>query len=103
MGNQKAFIFRNTIYRLGIFIVVVTLLSISLLAGIGSNQSQVTIAQLQQQPQQQQQQMQANQTFTPSAEEQQQLLEGTSFQIDNVTFSHRMASVNGIQMHYVIG
>jgi pimeloyl-ACP methyl ester carboxylesterase len=47
--------------------------------------------------------MQANQTFTPSAEEQQQLLEGISFQIDNVTFTHRMASVNGIQMHYVIG
>jgi pimeloyl-ACP methyl ester carboxylesterase len=26
-----------------------------------------------------------------------------SFDIDNVTFSHHMASVNGIQMHYVIG
>src|SRR5215213_2840747 len=33
----------------------------------------------------QQQQMQANQTFTPSAEEQQQLLEGVSFQLDDVT------------------
>jgi pimeloyl-ACP methyl ester carboxylesterase len=51
----------------------------------------------------QQQQMQANQTFTPSVEEQQQLLEGVSFQIDNVTFSHHMATVNGIQMHYVMG
>ena len=51
----------------------------------------------------QQQQLQANQTFSPSVEEQQQLLEGISFQIDNVTFSHHMASVNGIQMHYVIG
>ena len=50
-----------------------------------------------------QQQLQANQTFSPSVEEQQQLLEGISFQIDNVTFSHRTASVNGIQMHYVIG
>jgi pimeloyl-ACP methyl ester carboxylesterase len=60
--------------------------------------------QLQQQPQQPQQQMQANQTFTPSAEEQQQLLEGVSFQIDNVTFTHRMATVNnGTQIHYVIG
>jgi pimeloyl-ACP methyl ester carboxylesterase len=28
---------------------------------------------------------------------------GTTFQIDNVRFSHHMASVNGIQMHYVIG
>ena len=28
---------------------------------------------------------------------------GTSFQIDNMTFSHHTASVNGIQLHYVIG
>jgi hypothetical protein len=56
-----------------------------------------------QQQQQQEQQLQANQTFSPSVEEQQQLLEGISFQIDNVTFSHHRASVNGIQMHYVIG
>jgi pimeloyl-ACP methyl ester carboxylesterase len=105
MSNQKCSIFRNTIYRLGIFVVGTTLGS-SLLIGIGPNQSQVAIAQQpqQQQPQQQQQQQsQANQTFSPSVEEQQQLLEGISFQIDNVTFSHRMASVNGIQMHYVIG
>jgi pimeloyl-ACP methyl ester carboxylesterase len=27
----------------------------------------------------------------------------TYFQIDNVTFSHNIASVNGIQIHYVIG
>jgi pimeloyl-ACP methyl ester carboxylesterase len=51
-----------------------------------------------------QQQLQTNQTFSPSVEEQQQpTLEGTSFQIDNMTFSHNTASVNGIQMHYVIG
>ncbi|MDW0149205.1 MAG: alpha/beta fold hydrolase, partial [Nitrososphaeraceae archaeon] len=29
--------------------------------------------------------------------------EDISFDIDNVTFSHHMASVNGIQLHYVIG
>ena len=28
---------------------------------------------------------------------------GTSFQIDNVTFSHNRASVNNISLHYVIG
>jgi len=33
----------------------------------------------------------------------QQLLNGTSFQIDNTTFSHHTTSVNGIQLHYVIG
>jgi pimeloyl-ACP methyl ester carboxylesterase len=48
---------------------------------------------------QQQQQPQANLTSV----EQQQLMEGISFEIDNVTFSHHTASVNGIQMHYVIG
>jgi pimeloyl-ACP methyl ester carboxylesterase len=35
--------------------------------------------------------------------QQQPTLEGISFQIDNMTFSHHTASVNGIQMHYVIG
>ncbi|MGB8036184.1 MAG: hypothetical protein WCF03_20405, partial [Nitrososphaeraceae archaeon] len=32
----------------------------------------------------------------------QQQLTGTSFQLDNMTFSHHTASVNGIQLHYVI-
>ena len=35
--------------------------------------------------------------------EKQTLSEGISFQIDNVTFTHHTATVNGIQMHYVIG
>src|ERR687890_196961 len=52
---------------------------------------QLSIAQ-----QQQQQQSQVNQTSSV-------LMEGISFEIDNVTFSHHMASVNGIQIHYVIG
>ena len=30
-------------------------------------------------------------------------LQGSFFILDNMTFSHQMASVNGIQMHYVIG
>src|ERR687892_230253 len=30
-------------------------------------------------------------------------IEGLSFEIDNAIFSHHTASVNGIQMHYVIG
>ncbi len=40
------------------------------------------------------------------AEQQQQSLpfiKDISFDIDGVTFSHHMASVNGIQMHYVMG
>jgi pimeloyl-ACP methyl ester carboxylesterase len=47
----------------------------------------------------QQPQPQANLTSV----EQQQLMDGISFEIDNVTFSHHTASVNGIQLHYVIG
>ena len=46
-----------------------------------------------------QQQPQANLTSV----EQQTLKEGISFEIDNVTFSHHMATVNGIQLHYVMG
>lgn len=73
------------------FLVVAT--SISLIE-IGSNQSQITMAQ------EQQQQSQANQTYSVLT---QQPNLGTSFEIDNMTFSHHTASVNGIQMHYVIG
>jgi pimeloyl-ACP methyl ester carboxylesterase len=49
-----------------------------------------------------QQQLLFNQITIPSAEVQ-EISEGNYFQIDNVTFSHHMAFVNGIQMHYVIG
>jgi pimeloyl-ACP methyl ester carboxylesterase len=69
------------------FLVVGTIVSIN---GIGLNLSETAFAQ---------QQVQAN--FTSA--EQQQLMEGISFEIDNVTFSHHTASVNGIQLHYVIG
>jgi pimeloyl-ACP methyl ester carboxylesterase len=52
--------------------------------------------------QQGQQQLQFNQTSS-IVKQQQPSLPGTSFEIDNMTFSHNTASVNGIQMHYVIG
>jgi pimeloyl-ACP methyl ester carboxylesterase len=87
-----------TFLLIGIIIITT---SISFVFPLVLNQNHIAMAQ--QQLQQQQQQLQANQTFSPSVEEQRQLLEGISFQIDNVTFSHHMASVNGIQMHYVIG
>jgi pimeloyl-ACP methyl ester carboxylesterase len=87
-----------TFLLIGIIIITT---SISFVFPLVLNQNHTAMAQ--QQLQQQQQQLQANQTFSPSVEEQRQLLEGISFQIDNVTFSHHMASVNGIQMHYVIG
>jgi pimeloyl-ACP methyl ester carboxylesterase len=46
-------------------------------------------------------QQQNNQTSSLTNEQQQP--NGTSFQIDNTTFSHHMAVVNGVQIHYVIG
>ena len=49
----------------------------------------------------QQQESQVN--LTSSISKQQSNLLGTSFDIYNMTFSHHMASVNGIQMHYVTG
>ena len=73
---------------IALFLVVATSVSI---IGIGLNSSQIALAQ--------QQQPQANLTSA----EQQQLMEGISFEIDNVTFSHHMATVNGIQLHYVMG
>jgi pimeloyl-ACP methyl ester carboxylesterase len=86
-----------------LLIGIIITTGISFVFPLTLNRNYTAMAQ-EQQLQQQQQQMQANQTsFSPSAEEQQQLLEGISFQIDNVTFSHHMASVNGIQMHYVMG
>jgi pimeloyl-ACP methyl ester carboxylesterase len=45
----------------------------------------------------------SNQNHTAMAQEQQQQPNDNSFQINNMTFSHRTASVNGIQLHYVIG
>ena len=44
-----------------------------------------------------------NMNYTTIAQQQPPFNEDISFDIDNVTFSHHMASVNGIQLHYVIG
>jgi pimeloyl-ACP methyl ester carboxylesterase len=44
-----------------------------------------------------------NHTAMAQQPQQQQQPNGNSFDIDNMTFSHHTASVNGIQMHYVIG
>jgi pimeloyl-ACP methyl ester carboxylesterase len=84
---QIALLFNKPIYYVSVFLVVATCVC---LFGIGSTPSQITKAQ---------QKPQTNLTSI----EQQHLLDGISFQIDNVTFSHHMTTVNGIQIHYVIG
>jgi pimeloyl-ACP methyl ester carboxylesterase len=54
------------------------------------NQNQIGLAQ-----------QQNNQTSSSFTKQQQPT--GISFQIDNTTFYHHMAVVNGVQIHYVIG
>jgi hypothetical protein len=44
-----------------------------------------------------------NQNHTAMAQQQTLAPKDISFEIDNVTFSHHMTPVNGIQLHYVIG
>jgi pimeloyl-ACP methyl ester carboxylesterase len=84
----------NPTFRSSLCIIITLLLvvvtSVSII-GIGLDSPQITLAQ--------QTQPQSNLT----SDEKQHLQDGISFQIDNVTFSHHMATVNGIQMHYVIG
>src|SRR5215217_4759395 len=65
------------------------------------SQGQFVIAQ----QQQQQQQLSGLETYQSlsHAKQEQSFLEDLSFDIDGVTFSHQMASVNGVQMHYVMG
>jgi Epoxide hydrolase N terminus len=72
------------------FLVVGTIVSIN---GIGLNLSGTSGTSFAQQ------QPQSNSTSA----EQKLLTEGNSFKIDNITFSHYMASINGTQLHYVIG
>jgi hypothetical protein len=67
-------------------------------------QNQSAIAQQQQQQQQLLGSNSSNQTLLSPAKQQQPFVsKDISFDIDNVTFSQHMASVNGIQIHYVIG
>ena len=94
MGSTISSIDQHLSICVIIAIVLVVSSGISIF-GIGPISFQTLLAQQQQQSQQHQS------NFTSA--EQQQPTEGNSFEIDNVTFSHHTASVNGIQLHYVIG
>jgi pimeloyl-ACP methyl ester carboxylesterase len=73
-----------------IVLVVLAVVSSVIIMEIGLNDHHITLAQ---------QQSQVNLT----SDEKQKALKGISFVMDNTTFSHHTASVNGIQMHYVMG
>ena len=67
----------------------------------GSISTQTLLAQQQPQSNLTSAEQQPQSNFTSA--EQQLLTEGNSFEIDNVTFSHHTATVNGIHLHYVMG
>ncbi len=79
-------------------ITIVTFLTNGITTNLFTNNA---FAQMQQN-QMQQVQSQTNQSSF-ILKEYPSSLQGSFFKIDNMTFSHHMASVNGIQMHYVIG
>ena len=85
-SRNKFFFILAFCITIAFFLVIVNRVSIN-----GIDPSKTALAQ--------QPQPQANLTSV----EQQQLMDGISFEIDNVTFSHHTATVNGIQLHYVIG
>jgi hypothetical protein len=92
---------RRTLFSISDFsettmFLIILLATSTVLIPLGLNQNQIAIAQ-----QQKLQGFQNNQTSSSLTKQQQPT--GISFQIDNMTFSHHMASVNGIQLHYVIG
>src|SRR5215212_7236327 len=85
------------------FLTILLLATSTVVILLGLNQNQIAIAQQQQElPGLQNNQTLLSSSFTKE-QQQQPTLQGISFDIDNMTFSHHMASVNGIQMHYVIG
>src|SRR5215211_3592272 len=82
--------------------LTILLTTSTVVISLGLNQNQIAIAQQQQELQE----FQNNEISLSSSitkQQQQPTLEGISFDIDNMIFSHHMASVNGIQLHYVIG
>ena len=71
-------------------LVVLAVVTSTIIMEFSLNDHQITMAQ---------QESHVNLT----SDEKEKALEGISFQLGNVTFSHHTAAVNGIQMHYVIG
>jgi len=81
MSEKSNASFQFSIYLVTIFLTILVVVTVIIFSSLTLNINHTTIAQQQSPP----------------------FNEDLSFDIDNVTFSHHMASVNGIQMHYVIG
>ena len=92
-SNRKVLMIESSNPLLGVMTIF---LAIIMLSGIFVSSSVLTRYQI---ARAQEQQPNANLTST----EKQLLLGGISFQINNVTFTHHTSTVDGFQMHYVIG
>jgi len=102
---KNIYINMKTFYNISIYLSLVVI-AILVTNGITTNLfTNNVFAQIQQNQMQLQQQGQSQQTNnqTPLILHDPSSLQGAFFTMDNMAFSHQMASVNGIQMHYVIG
>jgi pimeloyl-ACP methyl ester carboxylesterase len=96
MINNKSSL--NSKVRSGSEFLMILLVTSTVLIPLVLNHNQIAMAQQQQKLQG----FQNNQTSSSSSLTKQELSD-ISFKIDNMIFSHHTVSVNGIQMHYVIG
>ncbi|HEX2406979.1 MAG TPA: alpha/beta fold hydrolase, partial [Nitrososphaeraceae archaeon] len=76
----------------------IIVLTVIIFGSLTSNVNHIVIAQ-----QQENKAESNNQTLSHTKQQPPPFMEDLSFYIDDVTFSHHMASVNGIQLHYVKG
>ena len=81
MAEKSNSSFQFPFYFVAIFLAILVI-TVIIISSLSLNKNQYAIAEQHKQP-----------PFN----------EDVSFDIDNVTFSHHTASVNGIQLHYVIG
>jgi pimeloyl-ACP methyl ester carboxylesterase len=98
-GNSSSFHLSFCVTAIFVTIIIVAT-GIFVISFLTLNQNQSAIAQQQQLLRSQS----SNQTISQAKQQQHPFVsKDISFDIDNMTFSHHMASVNGVQIHYVIG
>ena len=91
-SNRKVLMSESGNRLLGVTTIFLAIIMLSGVFVSSSVLTQYQIARAQQQP-----------NINLTSTEKQHPLDGISFQINNVTFTHHTATVDGFQMHYVIG
>jgi type II secretory pathway pseudopilin PulG len=103
-SNNSSFHLSFCVTAMFLTIIIIIIATGIFVSSLILNQNQSAIAQQQQQQQSLGSQQSSNRTISIAKQGQPFVSKGISFDIDNVTFSHHMASVNGgVQIHYVIG